>query len=337
MQCQAHFYNGQSSTQVSVNLFLNADDSLSVMRDDQRQTFALNEFELQAPIGQSSAKLFFNTGASCEFKDPEFFAHLDQLKHPGFNFTRLLRRMEKSWPYVVLALVVTVISVWVGVNYGLPSVAKSIAFSIPANTEQLLSDKTLATLDRLFFSESNIDENQKQKIRDGFLQIINHQETPDKYHLEFRYSEKMGANAFALPSGTIVITDDLIKLAEHENEIIAVLAHEVGHVHNRHALRQILQDSFVFVLLTVITGDVMSNASFASALPIFLTQAKFSRSFEHEADEFAKHYLQSQGLSPQYLADMLSRLDKHAGSDDKETSFLSTHPATPDRIKRLVQ
>ena len=86
----------------------------------------------------------------------------------------------------------------------------------------------------------------------------------------------MGANAFALPNGTIVVTDDLVKLAEHDDELVAVLAHEIGHVVSRHALRRVLQDSGVMLLVAGITGDIVSISSLAAALPTLLIEAKYS-------------------------------------------------------------
>ncbi len=61
--------------------------------------------------------------------------------------------------------------------------------------------------------------------------------------VEFRASPIIGANAFALPGGIVIVTDQLMQLAEHDDEILAVLAHEIGHVKHRHVLRGLPQDS----------------------------------------------------------------------------------------------
>ena len=50
------------------------------------------------------------------------------------------------------------------------------------------------------------------------------------YQLEFRHGGYIDANAFALPSGIIVMTDELVELAKSDDELISVLAHEIGHV-----------------------------------------------------------------------------------------------------------
>ena len=73
--------------------------------------------------------------------------------------------------------------------------------------------------------------------------------------LAFRRGRDLGANAFALPDGVIVFTDELIGLLESDAEILAVFAHEYGHVVERHSLRQILQDSAIAVLSFLLIGE----------------------------------------------------------------------------------
>jgi Zn-dependent protease with chaperone function len=69
-----------------------------------------------------------------------------------------------------------------------------------------------------------------------------------------------------LPGGYLVITDELIDLAKNNDEIVAVIAHELGHVKGRHALRQTLQGTVSGLIIIAITGDVSSIASGLPAL-----------------------------------------------------------------------
>ena len=59
----------------------------------------------------------------------------------------------------------------------------------------------------------------------------------------FRKGGRLGPNAFALPGGTIIFTDEMIMLSEHDDELLAVLIHEIGHVVHRNGMRTIIQDS----------------------------------------------------------------------------------------------
>jgi predicted Zn-dependent protease len=151
--------------------------------------------------------------------------------------------------------------------------------------------------------------------------------------LEFRHSELLGPNAFALPGGVVVMTDQLVELAGSEEEILAVLAHEIGHVEERHSLRQVLQSSGIALLAATVTADAATVSTAVAGLPVILAQTSYSRGFETVADEFAFDLLRRNSISPAVFADFMERL----GADsqlNEDLSFLSTHPVTSDRIER---
>jgi predicted Zn-dependent protease len=85
----------------------------------------------------------------------------------------------------------------------------------------------------------------------------------------------------------------------------------------------------------MITGDVGSASSMAAALPTLLAQAKYSRQFETEADDFSVTFMQQQGLDTRYVASILQRLGEKYGDNDT-TGYLDSHPATVERVQRLT-
>ncbi|MDR2676001.1 MAG: M48 family metallopeptidase [Opitutaceae bacterium] len=185
----------------------------------------------------------------------------------------------------------------------------------------------------------------------------------------FRSAPRIGANAFALPSGDIVLTDDLVHLAAGDDELLAVLAHECGHVEARHAVRSVIQASFLTLLISFAAGDVTAATTIGGALPAFLLENRFSRDFEREADAIAVRHLKTTGLSPLLLGDILARLETAAAAsaaaasdtDDSTdtadgdagnnatvtsgtaaaparsawTAYLGTHPDTGERIRAI--
>jgi predicted Zn-dependent protease len=125
--------------------------------------------------------------------------------------------------------------------------------------------------------------------------------------------------------------DDLVQLAHSDAELMAVLAHEIGHVRGRHALRQIINAAGISAMALVVLGDVSSISSLAAAGPALL-QARNSRELEQEADEFARQWLDANGIAPSNFDDILCRMAREVG-DDGESSFLSTHPPVNDRAR----
>jgi Zn-dependent protease with chaperone function len=156
-------------------------------------------------------------------------------------------------------------------------------------------------------------------------------------NLEFRKSEMLGANALALPGGTVVVTDELVRMMDNDDQVMAVLAHEVGHVAHRHLTRQLLQSSIVAVAASMLLGDVSGISGLAATVPTYLLTASYSRDFEREADAFAVRLLQRTGRSPALYADALERMQKHAeaheGREPAIAKYLSTHPDTDERIR----
>jgi len=140
-----------------------------------------------------------------------------------------------------------------------------------------------------------------------------------------------------------------VTLAANDDEIYGVLAHELGHVHYHHGMRMLLQGSAVALLLTAWVGDV---STLLATLPAGLLQAHYSRDFEAQADDYAAATLLANGIPPSRLADLLQRLvaqrdsgnkdrgkdkDGNKDGDGEMRSYLSSHPATSERILRLRQ
>jgi len=124
-----------------------------------------------------------------------------------------------------------------------------------------------------------------------------------------------------------------------------VLAHELGHVRGHHIMRHILQSSAAGLIMATLTGDLVSITSLAATLPTVLVDASFSREFEREADDAAMAWMKSAGVPPRRYAEILGRLQaqldvrhgKAAGGDNPARNYLSTHPDTGDRVRRIMK
>lgn len=237
---------------------------------------------------------------------------------------------------VAIASVAVILSLLAaGYFYGLPAAANYIAMRIPIETEDTVGRRSLAWLDEnKWFHPSQIAPDMQARIRQGFDELRYGLPQASHCRLEFRDSPVIGPNAFALPGGTIVITDAMVQTAESPEEVLAVLAHELGHVERRHAMRHVLQDSAAAVTAAAVTSDAASLGVAVAGLPAVLAQTKYSREFETEADDFAFQLLRRRRLSPEAFATLMERLTRKQQDAERAFAFVSSHPVTAERIQR---
>jgi len=154
------------------------------------------------------------------------------------------------------------------------------------------------------------------------------------YHLEFRAGAVLGPNAIAFPGGIIIITDEMVEAAKEMEEVLAVLAHEIGHVELRHTMRSVLQNSVIGVIVATVTSDAASLSAAVTALPVIMAQTKYSRDFETAADEYAFRLLKQKGYSPRAFATLMEKLAMQNREGKGLFAWISTHPVTSERVKR---
>ncbi len=245
--------------------------------------------------------------------------------------SRFVNALERQWGVAVAALAGVVVVSFLIVRYGLPALSGWAANHLPARTDRLIGAQTLQVLDRTVLRPTRLHPWRRTQLTDLFTHMTAPLQDGHQYRLEFRRSPVLGPNAFALPSGIIVITDELVQLATSDEELEAVLAHEIGHVRGRHSLRMLIQGAGVSVLAVVVLGDVGSVSALASAAPA-LVQAKHSRDFEREADGYARAWLQQAGIAGTRFDDILCRMTRTRGGKAGEVPvFLSSHPGTTER------
>lgn len=330
----ARRYDGQTSAQQEVELSFDGAGKVYISGESIYDSYDIDTIKKNPGVGKLRTQFIFPDGVLCEVDDhPELDAAVRLL--PKRSFQDIVHKIENKLWAILIALILAISILLATIQYGIPTGAKYVAFKIPLEMEKNMGQEALAFFDKAICKPSKLELNKKAQIEVKFLNAIAKMET-SQIQFHFRDCGKMGANAFALPSGIIIFTDDMVNLAKDDNELIGVLAHEVGHVQNRHIMRQILQNSVTGLLLVLITGDISSASSFAAALPTMLVQAKFSRTFETESDDYAARFLQTQDISPSHLANLLQRLAEQDGGEESSIAgFLSSHPLTVERVRKL--
>ena len=150
-------------------------------------------------------------------------------------------------------------------------------------------------------------------------------------------------NAFAVPGGVIFISRALLSVLENEAELAAVLAHEVGHVSAKHALKSTQRAQLLQGVGTITAAGVGGDKGkkFASAIgdmQAVLFDKGLDKEMEYEADSAAMETAYRTGYDPSAMIRVLEKLQKlEASSKDKKGSWFSTHPPLSERIRQLQE
>ena len=158
---------------------------------------------------------------------------------------------------------------------------------------------------------------------------------------QFAVLDSSVQNAFAVPGGVIFISRALVSILNDEAELAAVLAHEVGHVSAKHALKSTQRAQFFEGVGTITAASVRGDKGkkFASAIgdmQAVLFDKGLDKEMEFEADLAAMETTYRTGYDPSAMIRVLEKLQKlEASSKDIKGSWFSTHPPLSERIARL--
>ena len=243
-------------------------------------------------------------------------------------------RWMQSWRLVATACVLLIVLTGIGWRWGVPAVAQAVMAVLPTEADARVGEQTLASLDQQLLRPSTLSAAQQQAIAQRFdaatAMASRQLGALPAYRLHFRAASKaLGPNAFALPGGDIVLTDDLARLmADTPDALIGVLAHELGHVRHRHGMRQLVQAGLVGAAAGLLIGDF---SALLAAAPALLAEAAYSRDFEREADEDARQLMRAAGIKPSVMVAFFEKVAKERPG--QPPIAIASHPATEERIR----
>jgi Zn-dependent protease with chaperone function len=325
---RATFFDGKTARAHVVDLIVEG-DMIVLAGEGIERRHTIGAVEIPEAPGSAPRVLRFVDGASCEVRDGDEL--MAMLARQGVASERV-SRWERSWKLAIASLVLVILAGVLGYQFGLPLLARAAADKLPPSALNALSFQIQRILDNTVFSPTKVPDTRITPLRDRFDTLTLPKGIKERLQLHFRNAESLGANAMALPSGDIFLTDEFVGLTTDDRVIIAVIAHEAGHVDRRHGLRQIIQSSAVGILVTWYLGDV---SAVGAAAPAALLNAKYSRDLEREADAYATDVLRANQMPVTLLADALELLEKSRGRTGKGegASYLSSHPATAERME----
>jgi Zn-dependent protease with chaperone function len=323
----ASYFDGRTTRVHTVELSVVGDELIVTGIDiDRRIPFA--EVVIDERLGRAPRRLRLPGGACCEISD---LAALDRLLLATSHRDGWVDRTQRQLGWVLLALLAFAGVVTMTYRWGLPWATATVARRFPTAIAATISAQALRTLDGGLLRKSRIPASRQRSLMTQFDALQFPGRGSAHFPLLFRASPQLGANAFTLPDGTILLLDGLTETLGDDPHIVAALAHELGHAHERHGLQLLLRGTAVGAFLTLYLGDI---SQLLAAAPAAVVQARYSQEFERQADDYAAALLWQHGLSPGLLADDLSRLSRLL-PETAAAGYLASHPPTEERIRHM--
>ncbi|PID48308.1 MAG: hypothetical protein CR967_00570 [Proteobacteria bacterium] len=309
---EVDFFDGISSKKES--LFLHVDNN-RIYFPKKNWAFSLKEIRICPKIANISQTIELPNGGHCILKKE------DTLRlNNSFVFW-----MESKLIYSIISLVFIIGFIIFTLTYGSSWTAKIIANSMSQSAYESLGNVSFEFLEEHYLEPSELDGKIKEKIRLSFKKIA-----PPNAKLHFYKSPILKENALALPSGDIIMLDDLVLKDQDKSlmGIVGVLAHEIGHIEEKHSMQNIIKTSIVGFLSAYFIGDFSGTLA---SLGAGIVSLSYSREFEQEADKKAISIMKQHNYPITPLIKLFEALKK----EEHESKLFSTHPLFKERIDFL--
>ncbi len=322
----------------------------------EHRRIALSDIKVSERFSRATRNVQMADGSVLEIDDGK---QLSRVMAAAGKPDTTVTRWQQSWRMVIASLLISIVLIAAAYMWLLPVAANQIARRVPTSWTEALDTVVIGQLkaqDSLQSTALTADEQARLSAR--FEAVVASVPNAPKVKV---YFFKMGSlpNAFALPGGSIVFLDGLVKLAPDDDALVGVFAHELGHVQHRHGLQILLRSAAISGVAAWYFGDFTTLANAA----IVASQLKYSRDFETEADDTAIELMRTHQIDTKSLVTLFRRMRDHRDPDasvapekksdvagDEASSaphdrkakgvfsipeFLSTHPDIDRRIDRF--
>lgn len=293
---------------------------------------ALSAVSVDKAAGSGPRQIYLPDNWLIQIGDP---ADVALFGEAGSN--RVLRFFEDMQPRMIAVVAGAILATWLVWKHGLTLIVAVAVYMTPETIRDAMDRGTLQSIDFLMAEPSALTTSDQEEVRaifDAILAQVPKRELDSRdFTLLFRDVPDMGPNAFALPGGTIVVTDQLATDFGHDSDVIAgILGHELAHTLQDHGLKQLYHSLSVYVLLAMIAGDlgpVLEDIALEGQL---LVRLSFSRTHEAEADKIGVRLASEAGFDGKGLARFFQALE----AEQLDLPWLSSHPSFESRIEAIT-
>lgn len=341
MQVHGKLTSEGSSRQHEATLFAGGEaggvDSLFLARADRDGMIPVTVLNVLPAIGGGDTRISLSTGDTFTIRGTTDISRIERFFPQQARFGAKLSRMEMvGWRGVIL-LSLAFACLLVGFRFAIAPVGDLLARAAPPALVARGSDLVLAQLDMTLLESSDLPLSQRDRLRSEFDRM--RQLAPPEFastNLHFRKSPLIGPNAFALPGNDVVLLDELVTFADDEDVVLAVLAHEFGHVIEKHALRHIMRSAVVAMGVSLLVGAEESILEEIVGFGGGLVLSGQSREFELAADHVSADWMRRLGHDTDALARFFKRLAEDCGTLCDGGGLMASHPSFADRIEALT-
>ncbi|MBO9476134.1 M48 family metallopeptidase [Shimia sp. R11_0] len=294
---------------------------------------ALSAVTVDKAAGQGPRQIYLPDNWLLQIEVPEDVAIFGEAPR-----NQLLRHFEEVRPRLIAVVAVAVMATWLVWKYGLTVIVAVAVYMTPENLRDYMDRGTMQSIDFVLADATNLSTSEQEKVRKIFdnivAQVPQKQQRIRRFDLLFRDVEGMGPNAFALPGGTIVVTDQLVQEFGTDQDVIAgIIGHELAHTLQDHGLKQLYRGLSIYVLLAMIAGDLGPVLEDIALEGQVFVRLAFSRAHEAEADRIGVRLATEAGYDGKGLARFFETLQ----SEQLDLPWLSTHPSFERRIKEISE
>lgn len=328
-------YEKNSSSSKEVEFEINENSYCIKLNENELYNGNINLLDISSRIGNTLRNITLENG--CNFTTFEN----DLVDKYILKKESVLFKLESNIYLIFISIIFTIILSLSFFKWGIPYSSKKVAFMLPTNFYSIISKEAFDTLDKYAFRKSKLSLKKQDEIKKIFYQQILPNIKNNDFELKIHFREwkslnKEISNALALPNADIILTDELIRQSKNNDELKAVILHEIGHVINRHSMQKIVESSFLTIFLMYLSGDATVISDLGVGLSSLLINTHYSRNHETQADEYALKKMLALKIEPINLSRLLERITI---KQKKEKSFMdnfSSHPSTEQR-KKLVK
>ncbi len=218
--------------------------------------------------------------------------------------------------------------------WGIPGLAGIVTPLVPVSWEQQLGRAVVAKLTE---QQKPCQDAPRSQVLDDIVTRLTTAAPANPYHIRLLVVDSPVVNALAAPGGYIIVFRGLLEMTESPKQLAGVLAHELQHIYQRHTTRLIIEHASTGLLLAAVSGDVTGAMTYGVEATRALGMLQYSRRHEQEADAEGMRLLMAAKIDPVGMIEFFELLRKKSPELPGMWKYLSSHPATLDRIAYLKQ